>query len=540
MLIAPIPTNETERLASLQQYFLLDTAPEAEYDRVSHIASQLCQTPIAMVSLIDQDRQWVKSHFGLAVDSVPREISLCAHTVAGGQLLVVEDTQVDDRFWDNPAVTGPPNIIFYAGVPLMSAEGLAIGSICVIDHYPRQLGASQQTALQELAAQVMLLMELRRTNYQLSQARAEAEELARQKSQLLATLSHEIRTPLHALEGYTQLMVDEQPRPDQQKSIQRLQTTSRTLVNLVNNILDYSKLQAGKLALEAIPFSVQELVQQAVDMQAWHAQQKNLRLVTEIDAQLPTRLRGDATRLFQVVLNLVSNALKFTKAGEVRIKVDVLAKSPQEVTLKIAVVDTGIGIPQASLSLLFNEYAQVSASTTRLYGGTGLGLAISRQLLDLMGSKLDVQSQEGQGSAFSFCLTLPILETAPPERASAVSSSNQLILAVDDNPLNTKVLAHFIKKHNGRVAVFNSPLEALESASHTPYRAMLLDLHMPEMDGYELARQLQAVQPGVPLIALSADDSVETLERVKATGFQSFLRKPFLPHDLLRILTELA
>ncbi|MFD1141018.1 ATP-binding protein [Larkinella insperata] len=540
MLIAPIPANEAERLESLQHYFLLDTAPEAEYDRVSHIASQLCQTPIAMVSLLDRDRQWVKSYYGLAVDSIPREISLCAHTVAGGKFLVVEDTHQDDRFWDNPAVTGPPNIIFYAGVPLLSSEGLPIGSICVIDHYPRQLASSQQMALQALASQVMLLMELRRTNYQLSQARSEAEELARQKSQLLATLSHEIRTPLHALEGYTQLMVDEQPRPDQQKSIQRLQTTSRTLVNLVNNILDYSKLQAGKLALEAIPFSVHELVQQAVDIQAWRAQQKDLRLVTQIDAQLPTRLQGDATRVFQVLLNLISNALKFTQVGEVRIAVDVLAKNAQEVTFRIAVIDTGIGIPQASLSLLFNEYAQVSASTTRLYGGTGLGLAISRQLLELMGSKLEVQSQEGQGSEFSFSLSLPVLDEVPREMEGGISWATGVILAVDDNPLNTKLLEHFINRQKGVVATFNSPLEALQSASHTPYRAMLLDLHMPEMNGYELARQLQTVQPGVPLIALSADDSVETLDRVKETGFHSFLRKPFLPHDLLRILTELA
>ncbi|WP_205880635.1 GAF domain-containing hybrid sensor histidine kinase/response regulator [Larkinella terrae] len=539
MLTAPIPFNDAQRLESLHQYFLLDTAPEAEYDRVSHIASQICQTPIAMVSLIDKDRQWVKSYFGLAVSSIPREISLCAHTIVNVHPLVVEDTSKDIRFWDNPAVVGPPNIIFYAGVPLLSSEGLAIGSICVIDHYPRQLAPAQKITLQALAAQVMLLMELRRTNNKLVQARAEAEELARQKSQLLATLSHEIRTPLHALEGYTQLMIDERPREDQQKSLRRLQTTGRTLINLVNNILDYSKLQAGKLLLEEIPFSLSELIQQAIDMQAWQAQQKNIQLTASIDPRLPAQLKGDATRLFQVLLNLISNAIKFTHVGEVRVGVEVLSGDNSEVTLKIAVHDTGIGIPQASLALLFNEYTQVSASTTRLYGGSGLGLAISRQLLELMGSKLEVQSQEGEGSQFGFRLSLPVFEAIPKESDALAPKPADLFLAVDDNPLNTKLLAHHITKQGGKVAVFNSPLEALESAKTVPYRAMILDLHMPELDGYELARALQEIQPGVPLIALSADDSVETIDRVKSTGFQFFLRKPFLPHDLVRILNEL-
>ncbi|MCK8494864.1 ATP-binding protein [Spirosoma sp. RP8] len=540
MLVAPIPVNETKRLESLYQYNLLDTAPEIEYDRVSHIASQLCQTPIAMVSFIDRERQWVKSFHGLGVENIPREISLCAHTITNVHPLVVEDTTKDNRFFDNPAVIGQPNIIFYVGIPLLSAEGMAIGSICVIDHQPRKLSPSQQMAMLALADQVMLLMELRRTNNQLSRARAEAEELARQKAHLLATLSHEIRTPLHALEGHTQILLDQQPRTDQQGGLQRLQTTGRTLVRLVNNILDYSKLQAGKLALEKMPFSLQELIQQAVEMQSWQAQQKNLQLVTQIDPKLPNRLEGDATRLLQVLLNLVNNALKFTKVGEVRIAVQVESISSSEVSLRLEVTDTGIGIPEASLSMLFNEYTQVSAETTRLYGGTGLGLAITRQLLEMMGSKLEVRSQEGKGSTFGFSLVLPIAEAVAIKPNGALLSAEDLFLAVDDNPLNTKVLSHFIGKNGGRVDTFNSPLDALEAAKTTSYRAMLLDLYMPELDGYELAQRLQTVQPGIPIIALSADDSVETMERVKASGFHSFLRKPFLPHELMHTLTELA
>ncbi|QIP14675.1 response regulator [Spirosoma aureum] len=537
MLIAPIPTNEVQRLESLSQYNLLDTAPEIEYDRVSHIASQLCQTPIAMVSLIDRDRQWVKSFYGLAVSVIPREVSLCAHTIINEQPLIVEDTTKDIRFWDNPAVTGQPYILFYAGIPLLSATGLPIGSLCVIDHQPRQLAASQQLALQALADQVMLLMELRRTNDQLRKARTDAVELAHQKAHLLATLSHEIRTPLHALEGYTQLLLDEEPHLNQQNSVLRLQTTGRTLVSLVNNILDYSKLQAGKLLLESIPFSLQELIQQALEMQAWQAKQKKLDLVSEIDTRLPARLEGDATRLLQVLLNLVSNALKFTQSGKVSVQAKLVSATPEAVTVKMEVSDTGIGIPQSSLASLFNEYTQVSAATTRLYGGSGLGLAITRQLLELMGSTLEVNSQEGRGSTFGFSLTLPIVEVAT-KRLSGLLRSDELLMAVDDNPMNTKILSHLISRYGGQVAVFNSPLEALESARNTPYKGILLDLYMPEMDGYELAERLQEIQPDVPLIALSADDSSETIERVKATGFRFFLRKPFLPDELIHMLTK--
>ncbi len=538
MLVAPIPANEADRLESLYQYDLLDTSQEVDYDRVSHIASQLCLTPIAMVSLIDRERQWVKSSYGITIENIPREISLCAHTILGEQPLIIEDTSRDNRFLDNPAVVHPPHIVFYTGIPLVSSDGFAIGSLCVIDHHPRQLTSSQQMALEALVDQVVLLMELRRTNSQLRLARMEAEGLAYQKAHLLATLSHEIRTPLHALEGYTQLLIDQQPQPDQQPSLQRLQTTGRTLVTLVNNILDYSKLQAGKLVLESIPFSVTDLIQQAVDMHTWQAEQKNLRLFTRLNPNIPRQLRGDATRLLQVLLNLISNALKFTAQGEVCVQASVVARTSSDVTLAIEVSDTGIGIAKESLALLFDEYTQVSASTSRLYGGSGLGLAITRQLVELMGSSLEVDSEEGQGTRFSFRLTLPVAETNALNGSS--SWTQGVVLAVDDSPFNTKILTHLITQQGGQLAAFNSPLEALEAARHTTYRSMLLDLYMPEMDGYALAQQLRIVQPGVPLIALSADDSTETLERVSSAGFSGFLRKPFLSQQLIHLLTTLA
>lgn len=534
---APIPADELQRLESLYQYELLDTPREIAYDRVSQIASQLCMTPFAMVSLIDQDRQWVKSSHGVDLDYIPRELSFCAHTINEQEPLIIENMKQDGRFSDHPSVIGPPNVTFYAGVPLRSSEGYAIGSLCVIDQKPRQLTAEQRTALKALADQVALLMELHRTNNSLRVARTEAEELAQQKAGLLATLSHEIRTPLHALEGYTQLLLDQPTQPDQQSSLQRLQTTGRTLVSLVNNILDYSKLQAGKLLLEAIPFSVVGLIHQAVDMQAWQARQKNLQLTTKFDATIPHQLRGDATRLLQVLINLISNALKFTKEGGVSVEASVIEQTDEQVSLFIEVVDTGIGIPPESLATLFNEYTQVSAATTRQYGGTGLGLAITSQLIALMNSRIDVQSEVGKGSRFGFRLTLPTVDETPP---TVNWRTEGKLLAVDDSLFNTKMLGHIVRQQGGQLDTFNNPLEALEAARHTAYLSMLLDLHMPELDGYDLARQLRDIQPGVPIIALSADDSAETLEKVYAAGFRGFLRKPFLPQQLVHLLDELT
>lgn len=540
MLLAPIPDNEAQRLESLQHYQLLDTPAEVEYDRVSQIASELCQTPIAMVSLIDKERQWVKSCYGITVDNIPRGISLCAHTITYDRPLMIENTSQDDRFFDNPAVTGPPNIVFYVGIPLVCADGFAIGSLCVIDHQPRQLTMAQQTALQALADQVVLLMELRRTNAQLRLAQQEAEDLARQKAGLLATLSHEIRTPLNALEGYTQLLLSEPMLPTQQDSLLRLQTIGRTTVSLVNNILDYSKLQAGKLTLEAIPFSLPDLLRQVVDMQTWQARQKNIALITEIDADIPGQLRGDAIRLLQVVQNLVSNALKFTHQGQVCVAATILGRTAADITLNIEVRDTGIGISTDGLASLFNEYTQVSASTTRLYGGTGLGLAITHQLVARMGGTLAVESQEGQGSRFYFSLTLPVVETSPALQTGAGDWTQGTVMGVDDSIFNTKVLARLIENQGGRIDVFNDPLEALEAARYKVYKHILLDLHMPNLDGYELAQLLKVLQPGVPLIALSADDSAETRERTEAVGFQGFLRKPFLADQIVHLLTTLG
>jgi signal transduction histidine kinase/CheY-like chemotaxis protein len=534
---APIPADEAQRLDSLLRYNLLDTPREVEYDRVSHIASQLCLTPFALVSLIDQDRQWVKSSHGIHIDYVPRELSFCAHTINQREPLIIENMQLDSRFSDHPSVVGPPNVTFYAGVPLRSSEGYAIGSLCVIDQKPRRLTAEQHMALKALADQVALLMELHRTNDSLRVARTEAEELAQQKASLLATLSHEIRTPLHALEGYTQLLLDQPTQPEQQSSLQRLQTTGRTLVSLVNNILDYSKLQAGKLLLEAIPFSVVGLIHQAVDMQAWQARQKNLQLTTKFDATIPHQLRGDATRLLQVLTNLISNALKFTKEGGVSVEASVIEQTDEQVHLFIEVVDTGIGIAPESLSTLFNEYTQVSAATTRQYGGTGLGLAITSQLIELMDSRMEVQSEVGKGSRFGFRLTLPTVDETLP---TVNWRTEGKLLAVDDSLFNTKMLGHIVRQQGGQLDTFNNPLEALEAARNTAYLSMLLDLHMPELDGYDLVRQLHDLQPGVPSIALSADDSAETLEKVYAAGFRGFLRKPFLPQQLVHLLDELT
>ncbi|WP_234733690.1 GAF domain-containing hybrid sensor histidine kinase/response regulator [Tellurirhabdus bombi] len=540
MIVAPIPVNELQRLAAVQRYALLDTLPEAEYDRITCIASELCQTPVALISLIDEKRQWVKSHYGLAVSEVPRDISPCAHTINYDHPLIVEDTTKDERFWDNPAVINQPYIIFYAGIPLISSDGFAVGSICVIDHQPRQLAQDQQIAMKALAQQVVLLMELRKTNAELAEARRDAEELAQQKAYLLATLSHEIRTPLHALEGYTQALLDNTKETTQQKDLKRLQNVGRTLVRMVNNILDYSKLQANKVLLEEASFSLSELLQETANLQEWQARQKGLKLSVEVDKNIPTTLKGDSTRLLQVMTNLLSNALKFTREGEIELRARLLEASQTHATLIVEVNDTGIGIPQEAIKHLFNEYIQVSVSTTREYGGTGLGLAISRQLLELMGSRLEVRSVVGQGTTFWFQLTLAIEVAKTPQVMNEESWLEGTYMAVDDNPFNTKILTYFFKKYGVQVAVFNSPLEALESAKNTQYKGILLDLHMPYLDGYELAAALRPLQPDTPIIALSADESSEASDKVKEAGFAGFLPKPFQAQQLKDLLIRIT
>ncbi|MGE0093387.1 MAG: ATP-binding protein [Alphaproteobacteria bacterium] len=547
MIPASIPTDEVDRLAALQRYEVLDTPPEPAFDRVTRLASQIIGTPIALVSLIDATRQWFKSHHGLDATETPREQAFCAHAILGQEVFIVPDAREDKRFEDNPLVTSAPKVIFYAGAPLTAPDGHRLGTLCVIDHEPRrELTETQRTALTDLAAITVDLLELRRAgrnalgeivernriNEELSRLSREAEAAERAMGAFLATMSHELRTPMNGVVGMTSLLLDTPLTPDQHRYVQAVRSAADTLLSVVNDVLDYSKLEAGRIELEALDFNLANCITSVTTLLESSASAKGLTLATSIAPGTPKRLVGDVGRLRQILFNLVGNAIKFTEKGSVTIEVHPASQTADKVMLRFVVRDTGIGIPPEVRADLFTRFTQANCTIARKYGGTGLGLAICRQLCTLMDGTIGVESIVGQGSAFWFDLPFaPAAETAPPKPAitAAVPVEPLRILVAEDNRTNQMVVTAALGKHGHTIDVVANGLEAVEAVQRVPYDVVLMDDQMPEMDGVEAAKTIRALKTEtakVPIIALTGNVLPEDKARYLEAGMTEHVAKP--------------
>lgn len=758
----PQPCNEGERLAALHRYNILDTLPEADFDDLTLLASQICETPISLVSLIDAKRQWFKSKIGLAANETPRDLAFCAHAICEPEkLFIVPDAAADERFAENPLVKGEPNIRFYAGAPLVTIDGYALGTLCVIDRQPRQLSAEQSKALQALARSVVAKIELHRkiaefqhvekellqserrnqdifdkslglicthdikgillsinpaaanalgyepaemvgkslfdflaqsargflerylkelrekrifsgmmrtvtksgderiwafnnvwcgedgekpyilghaqditdlkqttgklrravqrlqfhvenspiavvewdkdarvlnwspeaerifgwtaaevggkqigvdfniihdadkaevaavmekltngsqhrsrfTNRsntkdgstvicewfnsallnergevisimslaldvterkqmeaELREARDAALESVSFKSKFLANMSHEIRTPMNGIIGMTDLLLDTPLGERQRDYAETIHQSAESLLTIINDILDLSKIEAGKMSLEAIDFDVRQTVEDAVNLMAEKAHGKQIELITQIAPNIPARLNGDPNRLRQVLLNLLSNALKFTLSGEIAVKVDLIGKA-DGMLLHFSVSDTGIGIERENQNRLFEPFVQADLSTTRKFGGTGLGLTICKQLVEMMNGAMGLESEPEKGSTFWFTARFENAKTAAPqaefEAFRTVVLEGMRILIVDDNATLRRIFSQqtasfgMLPCATGNAA---AALRELEYAARNemPFDIALIDSNMPDADGIALAQAIRA------------------------------------------------
>ena len=685
-----MPPDEEIRLRELADYQILDTPSEPEFEQITALASRMFGVPIVLISLLDRDRQWMKSHHGVELCEIPRTQSFCAYTLLEKGLLVVPDASLDERFAGNPFVVGPPHVRFYAGAPLTTAGGTHIGSFCLIDTAPRELTFLEAANLVQLATIVMAAIEARRTerrlrreiaertqaeerlrmlensvqhandailvtegepmeepgpcilyvnrafcqmtgyteaemlgrnprmfqgpktsaetrarirqalarrepvrmeilNYRkdggefwvelnivpvtsadgrhthwvsvqrdttgqkemqlaLEQARDTAEQANHAKSEFLSRMSHELRTPLNAILGFGQLLEMEELNARQQENVSHILHGGRHLLGLINEVLDITRIEAGRLDLDAEPVNVSEVFAEVLAFVQPLARQRKITLLAPPAAPGAdgAMVWADRQRLKQVLLNLLSNAIKYNRpSGCVNLACEP-GDDPQR--LRLVVRDTGVGISEEDLPKLFFPFERLSAGSYEAEG-TGIGLTISKRLVEAMAGRIEVRSVVGRGSTFT--VELPTTEDAlrdtgnpfpPPFRAApdaAARPAAHTVLYIEDNLSNLTLIKEVLaRRPDIRLIGAAQGNEGLELAREVRPDLILLDLHLPDLPGDTLLKALKRDQrtQEIPVVMVTADATPLEAKRLQALGAKAYLTKPLEIPAFLRVV----
>lgn len=379
-----------------------------------------------------------------------------------------------------------------------------------------------------------------RNNSSIHNFRENAIEASKAKSKFLSTMSHEIRTPLNAVIGLSHILGDNNPRQDQIQNIEALNYSGKILLSLLNNVLDFSKMQSTKIQLDNIPTDLLTATKQIQKIHETSCLKKGIKMYLDVDEDIPM-IWLDIVRFNQVINNLVSNAIKFTEKGSVTLRIKKLAQTKHKITLLTEVLDTGIGIPKDKQKTIWEPFSQASTKTNRLYGGTGLGLPIVKKIVNAMNSDVKIDSLQNKGSRFYFKIDVKKASEQELQKSNTRKEHNfegKTILIVEDNLINVMVAQQILEKAKLKVAVANDGLTAVNLVKEKQFDAILMDIQMPIMDGYTATREIRKFNKNIPILALSASVFMEVKDKINDSGMNGFIFKPFEPEDLLNRLNK--